>query len=103
MLHAKNRYSKVAWARNERLKRVRVINDWPNPAATLSASGQVPSVISYEDGKLKAWGYEVNDADDCIRWLRILLETYVDYANPLGAVVAQSQETLKTLGKPPDQ
>ncbi|RMJ13421.1 hypothetical protein CDV36_006927 [Fusarium kuroshium] len=62
-------------------KRIRLITDWPNPAATIANADKVPTVISYENGRVVNWGYEVGLKEDAFRWIKILLEPKSKYAD----------------------
>ncbi|UPL01930.1 hypothetical protein LCI18_012864 [Fusarium solani-melongenae] len=75
------RYSGVSWAINEGQKKIRLITDWPNPAATIANADKVPTIISYQNGGVANWGYEVGLKEDAFRWIKILLEPKSKYAD----------------------
>lgn len=58
----------------------------------------MPSVISYRNGRVRNWGYEVELKDDSFRWVKILLEPNHKYAKTM-ADVRQSNELLTRLNK----
>ncbi|KAJ4156413.1 hypothetical protein NW754_008041 [Fusarium falciforme] len=74
-------YSGVSWAINEGQKKIRLITDWPNPAATIANADKVPTIISYQNGGVANWGYEVGLKEDAFRWIKILLEPKSKYAD----------------------
>ncbi|KAM6516430.1 hypothetical protein FALCPG4_014614 [Fusarium falciforme] len=74
-------YSGVSWAINEGQKKIKLITDWPNPEATIANADKVPTIISYQNGGVANWGYEVGLKEDAFRWIKILLEPKSKYAN----------------------
>ncbi|EEU38428.1 uncharacterized protein NECHADRAFT_88549 [Fusarium vanettenii 77-13-4] len=62
-------------------KKIRLITDWPNPAATIANADKVPTIISYQNGGVANWGYEVGLKEDAFRWIKILLEPKSKYAD----------------------
>ena len=91
-------HSGVSWAINGGSKAIRVINDWPNPAAQNGESDKVPSTISYVDGRPSKWGYLVGLTDESFKWIKILLEENHKY-NILVEQVKNSNTLLRKLKK----
>jgi molecular chaperone DnaK (HSP70) len=77
---------------------VRLINNWPNPQARNATSDKVPSIISYKNGKVDKWGYNVRANDESFRWIKILLEPDSKYTKVVEPV-RKSNELLAKLGK----
>lgn len=92
------RHSGVSWAVNGGSKAIRVINNWPNPAAQNAENVKVPSTISYVDGKPSKWGYSVGPTDESFKWIKILLEENHKY-NTSVKQVRDSDTLLRKLGK----
>ncbi|KAH7081489.1 hypothetical protein BKA63DRAFT_462626 [Paraphoma chrysanthemicola] len=89
-------YSGVSWAVNGGNKKIRVINDWPNPVSTVATSDKVPTKISYgEDGKPHHWGYMVDFKEDCFRWFKLML----DPKNRIGRGSEAVLTSMKLLAK----
>ncbi|KAF9874990.1 hypothetical protein CkaCkLH20_07684 [Colletotrichum karsti] len=91
-------HSGVSWALNGGQKKIRLITDWPNPNATNANADKVPTVISYKDGKVQHWGYDVELKEEAFRWFKILLQPdYLD-KKMTTTEVRRSSELLKKLG-----
>ncbi|KAI8713929.1 hypothetical protein NCS52_01239000 [Fusarium sp. LHS14.1] len=88
-------YSGVSWAINEGHKKIRLITDWPNPSATNANADKVPSMISYKNGRVVNWGYEVGLKEEAFRWIKILLEPNSKYSDK----TQQVQNSNSLLGK----
>ena len=69
-----DRHSAVSWAINGGSRAIRLINTWPDPSVLAATRDNVPSSISYVDGKPQKWGYTVGLADESFRWIKVLLE-----------------------------
>ncbi|RSL54238.1 hypothetical protein CEP54_009995 [Fusarium duplospermum] len=91
-------YSGVSWAINEGHKRIRLITDWPNPSATNANADKVPSLISYQNGRVANWGYEVGIKEEAFRWVKILLEPKSKYSEEQEQI-HKSTELLAKLNK----
>ncbi|KAH6895964.1 hypothetical protein B0T10DRAFT_545558 [Thelonectria olida] len=91
-------YSGVSWAVNEGLKKIRLITDWPNLGEAIANQDKVPSTISYNNGQVANWGYEVTFRDESFKWIKILLEPNSKYATTVQEV-RDSNELLRRLGK----
>ncbi|GAW26935.1 putative Hsp70 family chaperone [Rosellinia necatrix] len=95
-------HSGVCWALNEGQKKLRVIMDWPNPQAANANAEKVPSTISYQDGIVHSWGYEVDIRAESFKWIKILLEPEKKYSQTV-AEVRNSNNLLTKLGKTADE
>ncbi|KAI1464857.1 uncharacterized protein F4812DRAFT_462181 [Daldinia caldariorum] len=95
-------HSGVCWAINEGQKKIRLITDWTNPQAVNANAEKVPSVISYKNGQVSNWGYEVTMREDSFRWIKILLEPEHKYAKTIDDV-KQSNALLTKLNKTADE
>lgn len=98
-------YSGVSWAVNGGRKNIRVIENWPNPGANsarASNSAKVPSVLSYQNGQPRNWGYTVEDDENAIKWFKILLEPEHKYRNAVQPL-KESNAVLQRLGKTPQE
>ncbi|KAI1123685.1 hypothetical protein F5Y10DRAFT_285795 [Nemania abortiva] len=95
-------YSGVSWAINEGEKKVRLITDWRNPQAANANQEKVPSKISYQDGNIHHWGYEVSIKEESFKWIKILLEPEQKYSHTVDEV-KNSNELLAKLGMTADQ
>ena len=91
-------HSGVSWAVNGGSQAIRVITDWPNPAAQNPSNDKVPSTISYADARPPKWGYLVDLTDESFRWVKILLEENDKY-NTLVEQVKNSNTLLRKLNK----
>ncbi|KAK7701749.1 hypothetical protein SLS57_011631 [Botryosphaeria dothidea] len=94
-------YSGVSWAVNGGSKKVRLIDNWPNPKAANATHEKVPSVISYRDGRVRHWGYEVDQTADAFafRWFKLLLDPGQKYGSNAVRPLQQSKKLLEALGK----
>lgn len=93
------RYSGVSWAVNGGSKTVRVINDWPNPSSTVESSDKVPTIISYQNGKVAQWGFSVDSVrKDSFRWIKLLLDPK-NLVGRTSEAVLTSIKLLSTLNK----
>ncbi|KAI1660440.1 hypothetical protein F4813DRAFT_400656 [Daldinia decipiens] len=95
-------HSGVCWAINEGQKKIRLITDWTNPQAVNANAEKVPSVISYRNGQVSNWGYEVTMREDSFRWMKILLEPEHKYAKTIEDV-KKSNALLTKLNKTADE
>lgn len=95
---ALHRHSGVSWALNEGQKKIRLITDWPNPSASIANADKVPSIISYKNGRIESWGYEVGLKEEAFRWFKILLEPDSKYARTTQQV-RQSNDLLGKINK----
>ncbi|KAJ8131335.1 hypothetical protein O1611_g2287 [Lasiodiplodia mahajangana] len=95
-------HSGVSWAINEGDKKVRLITDWRNPQATNANQEKVPSKISYRDGHVHHWGYEVSIKEESFKWIKILLEPEQKYSHTVDEV-KHSNQLLTQLGMTADQ
>ncbi|KAI0118627.1 hypothetical protein GGR51DRAFT_570436 [Nemania sp. FL0031] len=95
-------HSGVSWAINEGDKKIRLITDWRNPQATNADQEKVPSKISYKDGQVQHWGYEVSIKEESFKWIKILLEPGQKYSDTVEDV-KRSNELLAQLGMTADQ
>ncbi|KAH7008907.1 hypothetical protein EDB80DRAFT_574486 [Ilyonectria destructans] len=91
-------HSGVSWAINEGQKKIRLITDWPNLGDSLANQDKVPSIISYNNGRVANWGYEVSCKEESFRWIKILLEPESKYARTVQEV-RDSNELLQKLNK----
>lgn len=92
-------FSGVCWAIDEGQKKARVITDWPNQQMQGNGDAEkVPSAISFADGRMKAWGYDIGIRDDPLRWFKVLLEPDHKYAQATNEVKS-SNALLNSLGK----
>lgn len=93
----------MSWTTSESNHQIRVITDWPNPQASNANAEKVPSVISYENGVVKNWGYEVGMKEESLKWIKVLLESNPKYPQtPSTDGVKQSNQLLAKLGKAPE-
>ncbi|KAH7160459.1 hypothetical protein B0J13DRAFT_644084, partial [Dactylonectria estremocensis] len=76
-------------------KKIRLITDWPNPTGLISNQEKVPSAISYQNGQVANWGYQVGRKEESFRWIKILLEPEPKYAN----TTQQVRDSNKLLSK----
>lgn len=89
----------MSWAVNGGTKLVRVITNWPNPSAGRNPNSEkVPSIIAYDNGRPSKWGYDVGDADQSFRWIKILLEPESEYSGKSDQV-KKSNELLEQINK----
>lgn len=104
-----DRYSGVSWVIEGPNRKVCTINNWPNPLSNIANSEKVPSVISYEGGNVKHWGYEVGPKEEACRWTKILLEKKATVTSDAWAeyreypLVQYTHQLLKRLQKTPEQ
>ena len=95
-------YSGVSWAINGGNKKIRVVNDWPNPISTVTTSDKVPSAISYQNWKHHHWGYSVDTIkEQSLSWFKLLL----DPKNKVGKKsdrVLNTYKQLEALNKSPE-
>jgi molecular chaperone DnaK (HSP70) len=91
-------YSGVSWAVNEGQKKIRLITDWPTRSEAIGNQDKVPSTISYKNGRVANWGYEVNFREESFKWIKILLEPNSEYT-PTVQEVRDSNELLRKLNK----
>ncbi|KAF7553497.1 hypothetical protein G7Z17_g3586 [Cylindrodendrum hubeiense] len=91
-------HSGVSWAINEGQKKIRLITDWPNLGDSIANQDKVPSIISYKNGRVANWGYEVGPKEESFRWIKILLEPESKYARTVQEV-RDSNELLQKLNK----
>lgn len=93
----------MSWAVNAGGKHIRLITDWPNPTASYRNpnSAKVPTLISYENGAVKKWGFDAAVADEVsLRWFKILLEPNHKYAK-IVQEVADENKMLEDMNKSP--
>ncbi|KAI2782816.1 hypothetical protein F4815DRAFT_442804 [Daldinia loculata] len=95
-------HSGVCWAINEGQEKMRLITDWTTPQAVNANAEKVPSVISYRNGQVNNWGYEVTMREDSFCWIKILLEPGHKYAKTIEDV-KQSNALLTKLNKTADE
>ncbi|KAI0437600.1 hypothetical protein F4803DRAFT_538014 [Xylaria telfairii] len=95
-------HSGVCWAINEGDKKLRLITDWRNPRARNANEEKVPSKISYLDGKVNKWGYEVDVKQESFKWIKLLLEPEKKHSQTI-AEVKHSNGLLTRLGMTADQ
>ena len=88
-------HSGVSWAVNGGSKVIRLIENWPNPAAEVANQEKVPSIISYVDGKPQKWGYTVGLTDESFRWIKILLEENHQYVTSVEPVQNSNNLLIK--------
>ncbi|KAK7398435.1 hypothetical protein QQX98_012186 [Neonectria punicea] len=91
-------HSGVSWAINEGQKKIRLITDWPNLGDSIANQDKVPSILSYKNGKVSNWGYEVSAKEESFRWIKILLEPESKYARTVQQV-RESNSLLQKLNK----
>lgn len=70
---------------------MRLINDWPDPNQTLANSEKVPTVISYENGQPRNFGYSVPAIGSGLRWFKLLLDPKHSYARTREAIATRKQ------------
>ena len=92
------RHSGVSWAVNGGSKKIRLINNWPDPSALNASKDKVSSSITYLNGKPQKWGYSVGITDESFRWIKILLEENHKYGATLEPV-KHSNTLLDKIGK----
>jgi molecular chaperone DnaK (HSP70) len=68
-----------------------LITDWPNPAASITNSEKVPTVIAYKNGKPNSWGFSTAFTEQSFRWFKILLDPSSEMKNKAEPVVASSK------------
>lgn len=96
-------YSGVSWVVEGPHRTIRTIVNWPHLAESNANSEKVPSVIYYENGKVKSWGYRVGPKLVACRWMKVLLEkndasnTWRKYQD--ADRVKQTDQLLRDLGK----
>ncbi|KPM39250.1 hypothetical protein AK830_g7310 [Neonectria ditissima] len=91
-------HSGVSWAINEGNKKIRLITDWPNLGDSISNQDKVPSVISYRNGRVANWGYEVSTKEESFKWVKLLLEPESKYTKTVQEV-RDSNSLLQKLNK----
>lgn len=79
---------------------IRLINNWPDPAAQNASKDKVPSSICYVNGVPQRWGYTVGLTDDSFKWMKILLEEDSKYVTTVEPV-KDSSILLKKINKKP--
>lgn len=84
------RYSAVSWAVNIGAKRIRTIDDWPNPRSMVATSAKVATKISYRNGIPNEWGFNISPKEQYISRFKLLL-------NPKNKVGRASDEMINTL------
>jgi hypothetical protein len=84
-------FSGVSWAINAGTKKVRLINDWPDPISAIANSEKVPTIISYENGQPHSFGYSVPVAGASFKWFKLLLDPSHEYASSPTARCARGQ------------
>lgn len=67
-------YSGVSWAINGGNKKIRVVNDWPNPDSSLLTNDKVPTKITYQNWKANRWGYSIELKEQPLSWFKLLLD-----------------------------
>ncbi|KAJ4398854.1 hypothetical protein N0V91_009905 [Didymella pomorum] len=86
-------YSGVSWAINGGEKKIHIVNDWPNPNASVANSDKVASKISYQNWKAKNWGFNVELKEQSLSWFKLLL----DPNNKIGQGSDKVVDTLRQL------
>ncbi|OCL04566.1 hypothetical protein AOQ84DRAFT_415939 [Glonium stellatum] len=86
--------SGVSWAVNAGVKKINLINNWPNPAGRIANSDKVPSLITYKDRKPDKWGYNVKLSAQSFEWIKALLEPELRSENKGLGKAAEEQYTV---------
>ncbi|KAL8774384.1 MAG: hypothetical protein Q9203_004239 [Teloschistes exilis] len=95
-------HSGVSWAVNGGSKVIRLINNWPDPAAQNASKDKVPSSICYVNGVPQKWGYTVGLTDESFKWIKILLEDSSDLITKVEPV-RNSSSLLQRVHKKPHE
>lgn len=93
----------MSWAINAGTKKIRLITDWANPTACYSNpnSEKVPTLISYNNGDTKKWGFDAAVVEQpSLRWFKILLEPNHKYVKTVQEV-ADANKMLEDMKKSP--
>lgn len=96
------RHSGVSWAVNAGKKEVRLVDDWPNPQATVATHEKVPTKIAYKGGKPVTWGYNIGSGEQCFQWFKILLDPENKYRKHAQQPL-ESQQLMGSINKTADE
>ena len=89
----------MSWVVNGGTKEVNLVNDWPNPAGGNTNTDKVPTVVSYKNGTLHNWGYEVDTMrEESVSWFKLLLDP-AQKARGDPSALEKCRKTLQKLEK----
>jgi Hsp70 protein len=97
-----NSHSGVSWALNAGDRDIYYINNWPNPQASIATADQVPSKITYNNGKVDKWGFAMSSTDIPLKWFKVLLDpshkySKSDLAKPASSLLARQNKTAQEV------
>ncbi|KAH8175797.1 hsp70 protein [Sarocladium implicatum] len=94
-------YSGIAFAHSSSPRHIQVVSNWPD--GTNTDKGKCPTLISYEGGKVAAWGYGAVNDPRALKWFKLLLAHKGEIPPNVDASeeLKEARDRLRELGKGP--
>lgn len=90
-----------AWARSSKPNHVNIITNWESQLWSNSDENKVPTCLSYKNGEVSSWGYDVPSNEIAVRLFKLLLLNESDVPDHLrdSSQMNSAKLLLETTGK----